>query len=98
MDREVERLGDDATLQGDVLRCPGTEALVDAPADRAMVVDHVVAAARPRAVEGLARLVTDADAQVTDNDVVGVGAAERRATDTDPVPRRRLPGHGQVRV
>src|SRR5262249_27472022 len=48
--REIERLRDDAPLEGEVAALAGTEPLVDAPTNRAVVENDVVATARPAAV------------------------------------------------
>src|SRR5581483_12089247 len=96
--RDVQCLGDEASLHGDVARLAGTEPLVDAPTDRAVVVDDVVAAAGAGAVLRRPGLVADPDADVADDDVVGVGAAERVVLEADAVARGGLPGDGDVRV
>src|SRR5262249_23927507 len=60
--REVQRLRDDAPLDGEVPALSRAEALVDAPADRAVVEDDVVAPAGPAAVLGDSGLVPEPDA------------------------------------
>src|SRR5690606_3055242 len=61
---DVEGLGDDAALQGDVAGAARADRLVDAPADGAVVIDGVVGAGKAGAVHGGAGGVADADADV----------------------------------
>src|SRR5262249_4286350 len=82
----------------DVAALAGAEALVDAPANRAVVEDDVIAAAGAAAVLRDAGLVAEADADVADDDVVRLETAEGVVLQADAVARRRLPGDRQVRV
>src|SRR5262249_13764115 len=95
---EVERLRDDAPLHGEVPPLARTEPLVDTPADRAVVINDVVAAAGAGAVLRHAGFVAEPDADVSDDDVVRLQAAEGVVLDADAVARGRLPRDRQVRV
>src|SRR5262249_51456837 len=95
---EVQRLRNDAPLEGEVPPLPGAEPLVDAPADRTVVEDDVIAPPGPAPVLGDAGLVADADAEVADDDVVGLKTAECVVPDADAVARCGLPRDREVRV
>src|SRR5207248_2675894 len=55
MDRHVQRLSDDRALKRDIVRAAGAERFVDAPGNRAMIDDAVVAASKSASVHGDAR-------------------------------------------
>src|SRR4029079_16471552 len=98
MIRDVQRLRNDASLHGEVAALARAEPLVDAPTDRAMVEDDVIASAGAAAVLRDAALVAHPDAHVPDDDVVRARATEGVVFDADAVARCGLPGDREVRV
>ena len=93
---DVQGLGNEGVLQGDVLRTAGAKTLVDGPADGRMVHDGVVAAGEAATVDGLAADVAGAVAEEADHSVFGAAETEGPLTQADAFTGRGLAGDGDI--
>src|SRR5262249_44718161 len=83
--RVVQRFGHEAPLDGDVsCAVPGVQSFVAAPADRAMIDDHVLAVVDAQAAAHDTGFVAAAKTQIADDAIVG-GHSKRLSAEADSV-------------
>ena len=96
MNRPVQRLGDQAPLDREILdSVPRIQRLVDGPTDRTMIDDNITTVAHLNAIQRNPGPGARADTQVADDDILRSFNAQRSTPQANPVARCRLPRDGQ---
>ena len=97
MPGDIQRLGDERPLERDVFRGTRAEALIQAPADRAVIHDRVVASCESAAIDRLSAEVPGPVADEAHDGVLRTTEPQRELAQADAFARSRLAGHGHVR-
>src|ERR1035441_1460143 len=92
----MQRLGNNVSLKGNVLRAARTRAFVRTPTNRTMIHDAVVTVTHARAVHCALRPIADAETHVANDDIMCAVSPRAIIRQANAVARRSLPGDGAI--